>query len=135
MCGHMTFFAASRKKFQSLPLSCVNSRQEKTSADRRFLAPANIHADTRSARACPKDERRSNPLLGGFREEPASIASAGAVDDEAGGELWEKATAAEQIAINRRAKERIRRMKPPCNETKNNLYNTILQANDKQPDR
>ena len=42
---------------------------------------------------------------------------------------------AEQIAINRRAKERIRRMKPPCNETKNNLYNTILQANDKQPDR
>jgi len=57
------------------------------------------------------------------------------VDDEAGGELWEKATAAEQIAINRRAKERILRMKPPCNETKNNLYNTILQANDKQPDR
>jgi len=57
------------------------------------------------------------------------------VDDEAGSELWEKATAAEQIAINRRAKERIRRMKPPWNETKNNLYNTILQANDKQPER
>jgi len=128
MCGHMTFFRGVTKKIPVLTIIVRQFQEENLLQIGDFWRQQISMLIPDLPGACPKDERRSNHCWEASARNQRAFASAGAVDDEAGGELWEKATAAEQIAINRRAKERIRRMKPPCNETKNNLYNTILQA-------
>jgi len=106
----------------------VRQFQQETFCRSAISGAANIHADTRSARACRK--MNDGPtIVGGFREEPASIASAGAVDDELAancGKRHRRRTDGDQ----QKGQGKDSTHETSWNETKNNLYNTILQAND-----